>query len=177
MGNEQENDRLISSSEKPPTEAPRGKRGPKTTAGKEKVSFNAVKAGLTSLRAVLPGESSADWETHRRNIIDALEPVDAVDMALAEQVASILWRLRRVTAYEIAVIDERRDLKEVSARLLPGAIDLDKIVRYEAHLRRLLFQALHELEARRAERRGQPAPILRIDVNKQAGTFDDGERA
>ncbi len=34
----------------------------------------------------------------------------------------------------------------------------------EAHLSRQLYQALHELEAMRAGRRGQAAPLVRVDV-------------
>jgi len=51
-----------------------------------------------------------------------------------------------------------------SARLLPHPNDIDKIIRYEAHLSRQLYQALHELESMRAARRGQPAPLHRVDV-------------
>jgi hypothetical protein len=76
--------------------------------------------------------------------------------------------VRRVTAYEEAVIAERQHLEAVSARLLPHPLDLDKVIRYEAHLTRQLYQALHELEAMRAARRGQPAPLLRVDVQGPA---------
>ena len=55
---------LSSPSEQQPTEAappsggsgPRRKRGPKTAAGKAKVSLNPVTHGLTSVRPILPGE-------------------------------------------------------------------------------------------------------------------------
>ena len=77
---------------------------------------------------------------------------------------SVLWRQHRVTAYEEAAIAERHDLESPSARLLPSPFDLDKIIRYEAHLSRQLFQALHELEAMRAQRRGQETPLVRVDV-------------
>ena len=80
-----------------------------------------------------------DWQTHRTNIIDALAPVGALETALAEHVASVLWRLRPVMMYESASIDERQHLEQLSARLLPHPLDIDKIIRYEAHLRRLSF--------------------------------------
>src|SRR3989442_5126737 len=64
---------LSSPSEQPPTEAapPSGgsgprRRGPKTAAGKERGSLNAVKHGLSRARLILPGEHTADWDTHRR---------------------------------------------------------------------------------------------------------------
>ena len=58
-----------------------------------------------------------------------------------ERVASALWRLHRVTAYEEAAMAERQDLELASARLLPHPLDIDKVVRYEAHLSRQLYQS------------------------------------
>ncbi len=118
----------------------------------------------------MPGESNTDWETHRQGIADALAPVGPVETALAERVASAEWRLRRVTAYEEAAIAERQHLETASGRLLPHPLDIDKIIRYEAHLARQLYQALHELEAMRAARRGQLAPLVRVDVQNATGT-------
>ena len=118
-----------------------------------------------------------DWQTHRTNIIDALAPVGALETALAEHVASVLWRLRRVMMYESASIDERQHLEQLSVRLLPHPLDIDKIIRYEAHLRRLLYEALHELEAMQDARHGKPTPLLRVDVNNDTGTLPAAESA
>lgn len=49
-------------------------------------------------------------------------------------------------------------------RLLPDGETLQKLVRYEAHLNRQLYQALHELEAIQARRQGEPTPLARVDV-------------
>lgn len=49
-------------------------------------------------------------------------------------------------------------------RLLPDEATLNKIVRYEAHLNRQLYQALHELEALQTRRLGRQAPLARVDV-------------
>jgi len=97
--------------------------------------------------------------------LEALTPVGAVESALAERAAAALWRLQRVTAYEEAAIAERQALESASARLLPSPGDIDKIIRYEAHLSRQFHQALHALEAMRAERRGESTPLVRVDVH------------
>src|SRR5713101_9919404 len=81
-------------------------RGPKTPAGKARVSINALTHGISSTRLVVPGESSTEWETYRRTFIEALAPAGPVETALAERVASAVWRLRRVTGYEEAVLSE-----------------------------------------------------------------------
>jgi hypothetical protein len=50
-------------------------------------------------------------------------------------------------------------------RLLPEDKTLDKVSRYEAHLSRLMFKALHELEALQVRRSGGAAPLARLDVD------------
>ena len=58
-----------------------------------------------------------------------------------------------------------RDLRDMSReRLLPDEMTLQKIARYEAHLSRGLYQAMHELEALQTKRTGGAAPLARIDV-------------
>ena len=155
----------------------RRRRGPNTAAGKKKVSLNAVTHGLSSARLILPGEHSADWDTHRRAVMDTIAPVGAVEKALAEHVASLLWRLQRLTAYETAAIDERQHLEQLSARLLPHPDTIDRIIRHEAHLVRQLLQLLRELEARQDARHGKPTPLVRVDVNGQTGTLPATEGA
>ncbi|WP_219975481.1 hypothetical protein [Rubrobacter xylanophilus] len=59
-----------------------------------------------------------------------------------------------------------RDLERMSReRLLPDDTTLQKITRYEAHLCRLLYKTLHELEALQARRSGQAAPLARLDID------------
>jgi hypothetical protein len=50
-------------------------------------------------------------------------------------------------------------------RILPGEADLQKIARYEAHLSRQMYQALHELEALQKRRVGGAAPLARVDLH------------
>ena len=58
-----------------------------------------------------------------------------------------------------------RDLERMSReRLLPSETTLEKITRYEAHLSRQLYQAMHELEALQTKRLGGAAPLARLDV-------------
>ena len=59
----------------------------------------------------------------------------------------------------------KRDLRNMSReRLLPDEMTLQKIARYEAHLSRGLYQAMHELEALQTKRSGGAAPLARLDV-------------
>jgi hypothetical protein len=58
------------------------------------------------------------------------------------------------------------DLAKMSReRLLPRVETLEKVVRYEAHLSRQLYKAMHELEALQARRMGGSAPLARLDID------------
>src|SRR5918995_1202581 len=59
-----------------------------------------------------------------------------------------------------------KDLERMSReRLLPDEKTLEKVARYEAHLSRGLYKALHELEALQVRRAGGAAPLARLDVD------------
>ena len=60
----------------------------------------------------------------------------------------------------------QNDLQRMSReRLLPDEKTLEKVARYEAHLSRGLYKALHELEALQTRRLGGSAPLARLDVD------------
>jgi hypothetical protein len=135
--------------------------GPRTPEGKAIAARNAFRHGLRSEDIVVPQEAIQDWEDFRSDIIDALAPVGALEGELAERVASLLWRLRRVPhaeAERIAV------MHRVHRSVLPDLASLQAFSRYEAHLNRQLVHTMHELEALQQRRNGQPAPLARLDV-------------
>ncbi len=151
----------------PPKAATRGRPGPKTPEGKSRVCLNPIRHGLCATTPVIPGvERAEDWEAHRAGMLESLAPVGHLETVLAERAGLLLWRLDRVAAYEGAEIAEvRKRLGDGQHRvhLLP-ANKVEKLVRYEAHLGRQLFQTLHELEAMQARRRGERSPLARLDV-------------
>ncbi len=58
-----------------------------------------------------------------------------------------------------------KDLERMSReRILPRVEILEKVARYEAHLSRQLYKAMHELEALQTKRTGGVAPLARLDV-------------
>ncbi len=60
----------------------------------------------------------------------------------------------------------KQDLEKMSReRLLPDEKTLEKVARYEAHLSRQLYKAMHELEALQTRRLGGSAPLARLDVD------------
>jgi len=74
-------------------------------------------------------------------------------------------RLDVISAKSTAEEVERRLREMRRERLLPDDKTLEKVSRYEAHLSRLMFKALHELEALQVRRSGGAAPLARLDVD------------
>lgn len=103
--------------------------GPKTSEGKAVAKMNALAHGMRSPAPVIPGEDAGEWERHYAGIVEALAPAGAVESALADRVALLLWRMERVARYETAmvgasVVDAERDYEqgeEEKQQYTPGA--------------------------------------------------------
>src|SRR6266508_5591624 len=81
--------------------------GPKTPAGKAAASQNAVKHGLRSGAPVIPGiEDLDEWERFRDGIIASYAPEGGLETELAEESASLRWRIRRASRYETEMTDQ-----------------------------------------------------------------------
>ena len=79
--------------------------GPATQEGKEVVRWNATRHGIRSPAPVIPGvEKYEDWEEHRDGVLESLQHEGHLETVLAERVALLLWRLNRVTRYEMETI-------------------------------------------------------------------------
>lgn len=86
--------------------------GPRTAAGKEIASQNALRHGLFSSRLLLDGESPDEFEELIFDLHENLRPVGAMEQALMERIAINLWRQRRLVEAETASLNlERRDGK------------------------------------------------------------------
>lgn len=77
--------------------------GPQTKAGKAIAKLNSLTHGLRAAAPILPTESPEEWAAHRAGILASLAPAGALEEALAERVALLLWRLGRVARFEAAV--------------------------------------------------------------------------
>ncbi len=98
--------------------------GPKTPAGKAITRLNAYSHGFRAASPVVPGEDPAEWDRFRGEVVADLAPVGSVEEALAERVALLLWRLRRVSAFETAVVTQQSD---EAARRVRGEDESDHL--------------------------------------------------
>lgn len=105
--------------------------GPKTAAGKAVVAGNAISHGILSGRLFLDGENPAEFDALVKDLMQALRPMGALEMALAEKVAVALWKQRRLVAAETAMLEMGRHMRlagnreEVKAAAGMGYTDAD----------------------------------------------------
>jgi hypothetical protein len=94
--------------------------GPRTPAGKERASQNALRHGLLAREAVIAGEDPEEFELHREGMLEELAPAGAVEAMLAERVVGLSWRLRRAERLQnaaFAALDEGEPTPLLDARL------------------------------------------------------------
>ncbi len=129
--------------------------GPRTAAGKQRSSLNALKHGLTSRRVVLPYENQAEFDALLKDLLEESQPVGTLEFELVHDIAAALWRLRRVRGREC-------DLAEVALGLNTSKQAREEfalMMRYTAAIERELHRAiirlnqLQELRRKRQERR------------------------
>jgi 23S rRNA C2498 (ribose-2'-O)-methylase RlmM len=99
-----------------------------------------------------------------------LKVVQALAAAVGKEVPKMLRKLAKDARARKAVLRElkawastQRSLRQ-EIHLVPDAEHAERLMRYRTHFTRQLHQALHELEAMQARRRGEPTPLARIDV-------------
>ncbi len=74
--------------------------GPRTAAGKQRSSLNALRHGLTAASAVLPSEDQAAFDAHRRGFFDEYHPETPTETQLVQELADTAWRLKRIPLLE-----------------------------------------------------------------------------
>jgi hypothetical protein len=78
--------------------------GPRTDAGKQRSSQNALRHGLTAASPVLPSEDRAAYENHRRQFFDEYKPATPTESQLVQELADTSWRLNRIPLLEADVL-------------------------------------------------------------------------
>jgi hypothetical protein len=150
--------------ESEPPAPPRAKKrpGPKTPKGKARMRLNAMRSGIYAKDAVIPGERLEDRQAHAAAVLASFERPTYIDTLLAARVASASWNWKRVERYQETEFARANNGSPVL--LMPPGPEPDKITRADGHWSVQFFKALHELEAREKRRRGEAAPLARLDV-------------
>ena len=179
--------------------------GPRTPEGKAVVSRNALKHGLLSQRVVLEDEDQAMFERFRDGLLAALAPEGELEQLLAGRIVASSWRLGRAEQIEQAMLagdvarydgsmSQALDNAHAGRARGPAADDrllslgwavadafdrsdrYGKLSRYEAHIERGLYRALHELQRLQAARLGLASPLPPA-VDADPTKRDSGKRS
>ncbi len=83
--------------------------GPRSKAGKQRSSRNAIRHGLTAETVIVPLEDADDYSAFEEAIAASFDPETAVERELILRLASLLWRLRRTTSIETALFQIKKE--------------------------------------------------------------------
>ncbi len=142
--------------------------GPTTPEGKQKVSLNAVKTGLTGATVLLPTDDVTLYERHAANAFAAWQPETDREKTLVQLILDTEWRLLRIPSLQSGIYalgrlthgEKFADQPEaVRATLLEAHIfqtyrrDLTNLSLQESRLRRQREKDMAELQQLQQERR------------------------
>jgi hypothetical protein len=80
-----------------------GPTAPKSEAGTQRTRLNAYKHGLTGQIHLLTAAEQTAFDAHCKSICEALAPVGALEIDLAQAIAEGRWRLKRARAIETSI--------------------------------------------------------------------------
>jgi len=74
--------------------------GPRTAAGKQRSSLNALRHGLTGQTIVLPTEDHSAYQRHSQSFLSEYGPTGATETQLVQALIDTSWRMNRAAAVE-----------------------------------------------------------------------------
>src|ERR1700681_2142003 len=74
--------------------------GPRTEAGKQRSSLNALRHRLTGQTVVLPTEDRFAYQRHSKSFLDECQPKGVVETQLVQSLIDTSWRMNRAAAIE-----------------------------------------------------------------------------
>lgn len=141
--------------------------GPRTSIGKLRSRSNAMKTGLFSQVPVIPGENQADWEGFQRSLLTDLNPQGGVEQFLAARIASLAWRIRRLTNHERAIATERvENIQEKQSELL------NRLKKLDEELQQAQQNLKSEISDRNVLKLYERGPNSRIDDEQAYQVFE-----
>jgi hypothetical protein len=146
--------------------------GPRTEAGKQISSLNALKTALTGKTVLLPTDDRAAYETLTNKLLNDYHPATPDERTLVQSLIDTIWRLERVMNLEFAIYTKGSiEFADQFDHLDPAArnqmIQVETFLKYEksirnlntqeARLQRKLVKDTLELQRLQAERHQQEA--------------------
>lgn len=89
--------------------------GPISAAGRARSSQNALKLGIFSQKPLLPEESETEFKALLEALVEELAPEGILETEYVYQVATVIWRKRRLQRAEVASIGYEQLKYELSS--------------------------------------------------------------
>jgi hypothetical protein len=161
--------------------------GPKTEEGKQRSSLNALRHGLTGQVSLMTDDDRAAHDAFSKSIIDDLKPVGAMELQLAQRIATDSWRINRLAAFEdnIYCMWHETNLPSHSNHpqidtacsqtqtFLQKSDELNRLSLYEQRLNRSIQKNMAMLKQLQKERKAeqQAQPTEKNQPAKQMGSI------
>ncbi len=148
--------------------------GPRTEAGKQRSSLNAIRHGLTAQTVVLPSEDPAAYESHRLQFIEQYQPASPTENQLVQELIDTSWRLNRIPVLEAdllarAAVNHEMAFDIVDAHRLIAGLNIQG-TRLSRQFQKTLDK-LREIQAERQDRERRDlkdaAALLELYKHKQ----------
>jgi hypothetical protein len=141
--------------------------GPRTAAGKQRSSLNALTHGFTSRTPVLATEDPAAYQHHCRQFFDEYKPATPTESHLTQQLADTAWRLNRIPLLESDLFSQNPSPQTLIPQLATLGL-------HGSRLSRQFQKALDQLREIQAERRIQHERDLKraaalLELHKHKG--------
>src|ERR1700723_3574256 len=148
--------------------------GPTSTEGKHRTRLNAYRHGLTGQIHLLTVDEQTAFDAHCQGICEALAPVGALEIDIAQAIAEDRWRLKRVRAMETGIFAAGQQgalgFLSTAAREDPAQLPIDEAITqarswlaksdnfqllaiYQQRINRTIERNMVELRTLRAERK------------------------
>ena len=135
--------------------------GPRTPQGRAASSLNAVRHGLCSQQAVLPGEDGDALNDLSREFHKSIRPVGPQELYCVEKMILAYWRMRRIGAMECEIFQAPADDDETPNPIATREKRLALLIRYETSLQRIYDRShaeVRKLQAMRGNTNEPPIP-------------------
>ena len=152
--------------------------GPRTDAGKQRSSQNAIRHGLTAATVVLPSEDPAQYEAQRAQFFDEYQPATPTETQLVQELVDTSWRLNRIPLLEASLIARAENPQNEQAAIDFDIVDAHRLIAginlQGARLSRQFQKAVQTLrdiqeDRRQRERRDLEDAAAQLELFKHKG--------
>jgi hypothetical protein len=154
--------------------------GPKTEEGRKRSSMNALRHGITGQVTTMTDEDRAAHDKLSQALIKDLAPEGAMEIQLAQRIATDSWRLNRISAVEdnlfalglhenggkLCPDNEQIDAALTTARVFTmESKQLQLLTLYEQRINRSIQKNLALLQSRQATRKAERKAAMKEAVS------------